>query len=664
MILGRYGLASTRPSLVLTRLLVRGLHPSAVHGVGNAASSSAPPPPPASTTATTAPTTTANEIPMSGAPGLAPFPSHYLSHVSVLDTRHLDRIDAPVLATHSARIAMALRDWASLSSSDKASSTSLESAGDLLDQLHHVLLLHARTGNTEMVTQLIQLASTAGLPLDARIHNDRLLALCRARSSPINTALTAFHDMKAANLANGYSLAIMVDGLCKHGRVYRALELLDDWDATAPSPSLRVQQHHRQQQQLQIPQPAFTSILAGLARSRDYNACWKLYHRMQLNHSLPDEVTYSTMISVCASTGDVEKALSMFDTMRASNMFPTTATINALLMAMSKRKDYAPQALHFYSQCLAADFVPDDRSMAYLMGAARRAQNWTHIGTAVWAEATRRDLVTDHVRAQALWAVSVEQAATRQLLPQSSTDTILAGLDRSALPLPLANAFLATHFPYAGDAGLAYFFDHMPVKDGMSYRLALSYCMELQQSSNPDDSGSTTTDASLDVQSAFADLTDRSSQAQERRKAGVRVWKAWEQWYDGLQASCSAHVSATRKADAHAPRDAVAAAYLASHTMTRAVLYKLVSTMTNGIAVDSPRRAVALLFKYVRDRGVRIDRADFARLEWHVNRVHRSGDDPEVLGMWEGLVEQYSVKADRLGTELKRLRRKKEHVLK
>ncbi|KAI9175783.1 hypothetical protein H9P43_006147 [Blastocladiella emersonii ATCC 22665] len=599
--------------------------------------------------------------------GFASFPSHYLQNTTVLDTRDLNRVDDAELAESTTATVMQLNDWATRRRAaalsvevPQADGSALAAAekdaelGPLLYSLHHTMLANARCGRYEIVEKLFELAAAAELPLETPLHNDRLLALCRSRvPENLDRALSYYHDLKRSGTANEHTLAVMVDGLAKHGRVRRGLELLEEWEADARSSNGK----------LTVPQPAFTSLIAAFLRQRDPDAAWKLFHRMQLHHTLPDEVTYSAMIRACAVTGEVEKALSLFDTLRASHLVPTTTTINSLLHAMSKRRDYAPQALDLYAQSRAAGFGPDDRSMAYLMACARRAQDWSTVGAAIWAEAQQRGLVTDAVVAQALWTVSVEQVRRGTAMPEAVA-TILDGVDiasRAAESADLANAFLATQFPFAGDRGLKWFFDFMPAKNGMSFRLALSYCMDDPVA--PAAAGES--EESLDVVSSQTNPILYHPDSIARRARGVEVWAAWEAWYADLQRSCEAHVAAVTAADAGGKQAASAAehAYLAQHTMTRPVLYKLVCVAVNGIAVDYPRKALALLLKYCKDHGVRIDPKDFGKLDWHVRHM-AAQEDPMAVPRWDAMLEAYGVKKSGLEKSLAKLRNKWSRVRK
>ncbi|ORZ38450.1 hypothetical protein BCR44DRAFT_37526 [Catenaria anguillulae PL171] len=624
-----------------------------------------------------------SDAPSTSTSAPTPFPSHYLQNTIVLDTRNLSdptSSSSPAASStnesqqhriatldkRTARVAVDLHSWAT-SANSSASSTPTLSASSLLDSLHHALLDNARAGRAEVVDKLYQLARASNLPgldADARIHNDRLLSLCRTPSE-IDNAVTLFHSLMQSNVANAYSLSILCDGLVKHGRTYRALELLDEWTLGT------------------IPQPAFTSILAGLARVRDTQRAWQLFHRMQMHYTLPDEVTYSTMISLCAQSGQVEKALSLFDQLRASpGMFPTTTTINALLLAMAKRKDYAGMAVDFYAQCLAAGFVPDAYSMAYLMQAARKAQDWEGVGRGVWSEAVERGLVSPHVCVQALWTISVDQVRTGKQW-NDDVQTVLAaalgeGFEDSRIEsVELANAYLATFFPYRGDQGLEYFFNRMQVKNGMSFRLALQYCMDDfpepksgPASSSPSEPQADNDEPDLDPVSSFDKSFSflYSDAALSRRARGIDVWAAWEAWYTSVLKSCAAHVAHVRATDsAAAPEHIIAEAFLAKHTMTRQVLYRLVCTAVNGIAVDYPKKALALLLKYAKQYQFKVDKGDLPRLDWSVRRagmVGRARGESELVDaelvqrQWDAILEVYGKKEGDLEKSLKRLKGK------
>ncbi|KNE60428.1 pentatricopeptide repeat domain-containing protein [Allomyces macrogynus ATCC 38327] len=580
---------------------------------------------------------------------LAPFPTSYLSNVTILDTRDLNRVEDATVVKVTTEATQAINEWvqqeharSTRSSDDRCSNRVMAvqerrlSPLNSLVALHRAMVVNARRGNTDVVEQLYQLAQTAKLPLEPPIHNDRLWALAQA---DIQAALVFFNDLKRRKLANDYSLTILVDHLVKAQQPYRALELVDEWEASGRA----------------IPQPTFTSLIAGFHRLRATDVAWKLFHRMQLK------------------SGDVEKALSLFDTMRASHLVPTTVTINSLLHAMSKRRDYAPQALDFYLQCLAAEFRPDARTFGSLMACARRAQDWTTLGRAVWAEAARWNMQSEYLRAQALWTVSVEQVRARRslrdqvdaLLPRADIDRLLDELAASVqpldeappspdTPLDLLNAYLATCFPHHGDDGMTVF-DRMPRRNGMTFRLALSYCME---DPLPDASAQAPVDdappTELDAPGRAHAPTMWTAAAVAKRHRGVAVWAAWEAWYRDLRRACAQYVQARQRADPTMRGSSAHEAFMARHTMTRPVLYKLVVTGVNGVAVEYPRKAVALLLHCAREYGVRIVPRDFDRVAYMV----RTSGDEQLARQWEVVVETYAVKESALEKSLMRLRRK------
>ncbi|KNE67141.1 pentatricopeptide repeat domain-containing protein [Allomyces macrogynus ATCC 38327] len=599
---------------------------------------------------------------------LAPFPTSYLSNVTILDTRDLNKVDDATVVKVTTEATQAINEWvqheharSTTKSSDDSGTSNVPSAHERrlsplnsLVALHRAMVVNARRGNTDVVEQLYQLAQTAKLPLEPPIHNDRLWALAQA---DIQAALVFFNDLKRRKLANDYSLTILVDHLVKAQQPYRALDLVDEWEASGRA----------------IPQPTFTSLIAGFHRLRAGDMAWKLFHRMQLKYALPDEVTYSLMMAVCAQSGDVEKALSLFDTMRASHLAPTTVTINSLLHAMSKRRDYAPQALDFYLQCLTAEFRPDARTFGSLMACARRAQAWTTLGRAVWAEAARWDMQSEYLRAQALWTVSVEQVRARRslrdqvdaLVPRAEIDRLLDELASSArpldeappspdTPLDLLNAYLATCFPHHGNDGMAVF-DRMPRRNGMTFRLALSYCME---DPLPDASAAPSVDdtppTELDAPDRAHTPTMWTAAAVAKRHRGVAVWAAWEAWYRDLRKACARYVQERQRADPTMRGSSAHEAFMARYTMTRPVLYKLIVTGMNGVAVEYPRKAVALLLHCAREYGVRIVPRDFDRVAYMV----RTSGDEQLARQWEVVVETYAVKESALEKSLMRLRRK------
>ncbi|KAL7748896.1 hypothetical protein RI367_005809 [Sorochytrium milnesiophthora] len=525
------------------------------------------------------------------------------ANTRVLDTRTLTSVNHDTLAA----ITQAADNLLTLSASPTVDATQLKSIVDTVNYAMHLNLLAGNHAATE--TLFARLSSTSAVSPSVVSYNHMLQAYMLG--GQVDKALQLFKTMRKQHTANAISLCNVVHGLVSHRRVDEAFELVERWeDASA-----------------KLTQPVVTSLIKGCLDTNQVERAWKTFYDMQFKHFPPDEVTYSLMMKACAQTDDAEKALNLFDDMRNRNLYPTTTTFNTLLYALSRRADYAPEAMRLYRQMVQSTsvsihgvektFTPDTYTFGYLMAAARKLSNW-HMGMAVWDEAVQHASVDVKLVEVALWTLA---NAGRSWQPRKSTRSTDSGsmvhLD-PALPPALApvedntaylratsdqlfayaqrlapegnqaafNAYLATHFPHHATRGYRLYQEALSngQVNGVTHLLALAHCM--------------------------------SSTSQEWRMKGVAAFEAWE---IGLRA-----VSATA----------------ASHDLRHCGFF--------------PAKSVALLRRQCQEHHLTLERRDFGELL----RYTRYSPDAELARKSRKLLEPHFSKETELEKQLKNLRKK------
>lgn len=125
----------------------------------------------------------------------------------------------------------------------------------------------------------------------------------------------------------------------------------------------------------------YTAVIIALFRKDDLPStkqAWSLFHQMRLAaHPVPDEVTYTRMILACASgkipeqnvhhwrSSAGERAMDLFREMTMTyHVRPSLNTYNAVIHALSRDYEFAPDAVAVYRQLVDMQFSrPRDQSL-------------------------------------------------------------------------------------------------------------------------------------------------------------------------------------------------------------------------------------------------------------------------------------------------------------
>ena len=111
----------------------------------------------------------------------------------------------------------------------------------------------------------------------------------------------------------------------------------------------------------------FTALIKGCVAKGDYARAFSCFDRMQTHYADPDAHCLGLMISVCARTGEPERALDLWNEFALLDLQPTLACYNAIIHALARSWRYAPKAFDFYFQLRAAGYLPTEHTLNTLL---------------------------------------------------------------------------------------------------------------------------------------------------------------------------------------------------------------------------------------------------------------------------------------------------------
>ncbi|EPS72990.1 hypothetical protein M569_01767 [Genlisea aurea] len=145
-----------------------------------------------------------------------------------------------------------------------------------------------------------------------------------------------------------FDYSIMIDGLCKGGRVVGALDLC----RTA------------EEEGVALGAVAYNSVLNGLCREGCLVEAFRLFRSMAVE---PTEVTYGTLIDSLVRRGMVSDARALFDEMfRRGGAAPNTHIYNSMMVGYS-RANRAEEVAGLLEDLEARRMAPDEFTVAALM---------------------------------------------------------------------------------------------------------------------------------------------------------------------------------------------------------------------------------------------------------------------------------------------------------
>eukprot|EP00941_MAST-03F_sp_MAST-3F-sp1_P003214 g3214.t1 len=182
--------------------------------------------------------------------------------------------------------------------------------------------------------------------------------------------------------------AAVVNGLVKCGRLGEALELVSEMEEDGEKLYGEI---GYQEGSVWPTSDAYSGVIAGTYRKRDYKTTWKLYRRMLFGGTLPNAHILSTMISVCARTEEPEHALKLFEEHADWELEPCRVSYHAVMYACSRSLRYNRETFWLYHQMKSEGIVPDLRTYNILLHACSLS------GDVVVAKQILRQLQADGV---------------------------------------------------------------------------------------------------------------------------------------------------------------------------------------------------------------------------------------------------------------------------
>lgn len=118
-------------------------------------------------------------------------------------------------------------------------------------------------------------------------------------------------------------------------------------------------------------------VLAAYARAGASDEAWGIFHHMRNYVCSPDAHTMTTMIALSGSTGQPERAMSLFDEMETikdiagngglTEIRPTAATYNAVIRACGRSWRYNAMAVDYFHRMPSDGVAPDAQTYHILI---------------------------------------------------------------------------------------------------------------------------------------------------------------------------------------------------------------------------------------------------------------------------------------------------------
>lgn len=130
--------------------------------------------------------------------------------------------------------------------------------------------------------------------------------------------------------------------------------------------------------------PCYTTLIYANFKGSNFDRCWEIYDNLSRQNNdlyeeykaklgipkknsigipikplIEDEYLTGLMIRICEVTHDCEKAVSLFRKMETMGYVPSVLHFNSIILALSSRKDYAPQALDMYAKMKLSKITPN-----------------------------------------------------------------------------------------------------------------------------------------------------------------------------------------------------------------------------------------------------------------------------------------------------------------
>ena len=119
-----------------------------------------------------------------------------------------------------------------------------------------------------------------------------------------------------------------------------------------------------------------TSLINVLGKAGKFDRVWELYHSRHKLGVKPDDVMLGLLMKICKNTKDSERAKYLFSEIKADpDVRLTCLHYNAYIAALSKRTDYADEAIAEFHKMLEKGIQPDSDTFAHVLLACANAKN-------------------------------------------------------------------------------------------------------------------------------------------------------------------------------------------------------------------------------------------------------------------------------------------------
>ncbi|CAD5166875.1 unnamed protein product [Musa acuminata subsp. malaccensis] len=183
-----------------------------------------------------------------------------------------------------------------------------------------VLVAHNRL---DLASRLFAGMRAAGVPPSVASYNVLLKAHCTDAGSgaDVDAALRVFRRLPDRGCPpDSCSYNTVIDGLCKHGRIGEAKQLLEEMSDKDCSPTV----------------VTYTTLIHGMCRSGSLDEAIEMFDEMTKRGIKPNVFTYSSLVDGLCKGGRSLKAVTLLDRMVSERCQPNAITYSALINGLCK----------------------------------------------------------------------------------------------------------------------------------------------------------------------------------------------------------------------------------------------------------------------------------------------------------------------------------------
>jgi len=166
-----------------------------------------------------------------------------------------------------------------------------------------------REGRVDDARELLNRLPSYGFQSDTVSYTTLLKGLCTSKRWDDVEQMTEHGCATNTTLCN-----IVINSICKQGRVDDAFKLLNDMGSYGCNPDTI----------------SYTTVLKGLCRAERWDDAKELLNEMVRNNCPPNEVTFNTFICILCQKGLIEQAIMLIEQMSEHGCIVGVVTYNAL----------------------------------------------------------------------------------------------------------------------------------------------------------------------------------------------------------------------------------------------------------------------------------------------------------------------------------------------